>query len=72
MNGSARIIMTELWREWSTFAVVRQGYEGRVCGNQLYWVMARPWMMILILGDSSELELEEGSGHTVSVSYHLL
>ena len=64
--------MTEVWREWITLAVVRQGYEGRVCGEQLYWVMVRlegwPWMMILILGTSSGLELEEGSGRTGLVS----
>jgi hypothetical protein len=23
------------------FAVVRQGYEGRVCGEQLHWVVVR-------------------------------
>ena len=31
-----------------------------------------PWMMILILGTSSILELEEGSGRTISESCHLL
>ena len=45
--------------------------ETRVCGEQLYWVMARlegwPWMMILLLGSFSQLELEEMSGRTVSV-----
>ena len=40
--------------------------EIRVCGEQLYWVMARlegwSWILILVLGSFSQLELEERSG----------
>ena len=49
--------------------------ETRVWGKSL-WRTALlegwPWIMILILGTSSELELEERSWRTVSVSCHLL
>ena len=49
--------------------------ETRVWGKSL-WRTALlegwPWIMILILGTSSERELEERSWRTVSVSCHLL
>lgn len=67
-----------MWREWSTFC----SCETRLRGKSLWRTASLgggeaggegwPWMMILILGTSSELELEEGSGQTVSVSCHLL
>ena len=72
MTGSVRIIITEVWREWSTWTVLGQEDEGEVWGEQLGDGEAGGVAVDYYHDTWGLLELEEGSENFLILSSSLM